>query len=66
MIPPRLSVKSYTMTYVPPLAPEPVHYSLGEWIAENEKFFLPPVCIKMMHNTHLKVPQIQLEKFASL
>merc|ERR1712106_1122308 len=25
------------------------------WVSENEKFFLPPVCNKMMHNDQLKV-----------
>merc|ERR1712106_1016037 len=28
---------------------------MGEWVSENEKFFLPPVCNKMMHNDQLKV-----------
>jgi 3-hydroxyanthranilic acid dioxygenase len=37
------------------MATEPVFYNVGEWIAENEKFFLPPVCNKMMHNQQLKV-----------
>jgi hypothetical protein len=26
----------------------PVHYSTDKWIEENKKFFLPPVCNKMM------------------
>ena len=43
------------MAYVPPLAKQPVHYNVGQWIEENEKYFLPPVCNKMMHNTQLKV-----------
>ena len=46
------------MTYVPPLATEPVHYNVGKWIEENKKFFVPPVCVKMMHNTQLKVSKI--------
>jgi len=33
----------------------PVHYPTGSWLEENSKFFLPPVCNKMMHNTQLKV-----------
>ena len=37
------------------LATSPVHLNVEKWIAENEKFFLPPVCNKMMHNTQLKV-----------
>ena len=32
-----------------------VHHSTGRWISDNEKFFLPPVCNKMMHNDQLKV-----------
>ena len=44
-----------TTAYVPPLAKEPVHYNVDQWIEENEKYFLPPVCNKMMHNTQLKV-----------
>ncbi len=36
-------------------ASSPVHYGVGPWVEENEKFFLPPVCNKMMHNTQLKV-----------
>ena len=43
------------IAYVPPLAKEPVHYNVDQWIEENEKYFLPPVCNKMMHNTQLKV-----------
>jgi 3-hydroxyanthranilate 3,4-dioxygenase len=35
--------------------PAPVHLSVPNWIAENEKFFLPPVCNKMMHDFQLKV-----------
>ena len=44
-----------TTAYIPPLAKEPVHYNVDQWIEENEKYFLPPVCNKMMHNTQLKV-----------
>jgi len=33
----------------------PVHNNTKEWVRENEKFFLPPVCNKMMHNDQLKV-----------
>jgi len=36
-------------------ATNPVLYSTPEWLEENSKFFLPPVCNKMMHNTQLKV-----------
>ena len=36
----------------------PVYYHTPEWLQENSKFFLPPVCNKMMHNTQLKVPFI--------
>ena len=32
-----------------------VHYNTDKWIKENQKFFLPPVCNKMMHNDQLKV-----------
>ncbi|XP_023333784.1 3-hydroxyanthranilate 3,4-dioxygenase isoform X2 [Eurytemora carolleeae] len=32
-----------------------VHYSTKEWLEKNSKFFLPPVCNKMMHNDQLKV-----------
>lgn len=28
---------------------EPIIYNTDKWLAENEKFFLPPVCNKMMH-----------------
>ncbi|KAK3796392.1 hypothetical protein RRG08_026648 [Elysia crispata] len=28
---------------------EPIIYNTEKWIAENEKYFLPPVCNKMMH-----------------
>jgi hypothetical protein len=37
------------------MATTPVHYNVENWIEENEKYFLPPVCNKMMHNTQLKV-----------
>ena len=33
----------------------PVLHNVETWIEENEKYFLPPVCNKMMHNTQLKV-----------
>ena len=33
----------------------PVHFNTGAWVRENEKYFLPPVCNKMMHNDQLKV-----------
>ena len=39
------------------MATEPVFNNVAEWMAENEKFFLPPVCNKMMHNFQLKVRQ---------
>jgi len=32
-----------------------VHNKTSSWLEENEKFFLPPVCNKMMHNDQLKV-----------
>jgi len=32
-----------------------IHYPTGRWLEENSKFFLPPVCNKMMHNDQLKV-----------
>ena len=32
-----------------------VHNKTNSWLEENEKFFLPPVCNKMMHNDQLKV-----------
>ena len=32
-----------------------VHNKTSFWLEENEKFFLPPVCNKMMHNDQLKV-----------
>ena len=31
------------------------HNKTSFWLEENEKFFLPPVCNKMMHNDQLKV-----------
>jgi len=34
---------------------KPVHHPTQEWLKENSKFFLPPVCNKMMHNDQLKV-----------
>merc|ERR1712218_473159 len=34
---------------------EPVYYNVPKWIENNEQYFLPPVCNKMMHNTQLKV-----------
>jgi len=36
-------------------ATTPVFYNTQQWLDENSKFFLPPVCNKMMHNTQLKV-----------
>ena len=42
---------------IPGRATSPVHYGVSAWIEENEKFFLPPVCNKMMHNTQLKVEE---------
>jgi len=32
-----------------------VMYPISDWLEENSKFFLPPVCNKMMHDTQLKV-----------
>ena len=32
-----------------------VHNKTSSWLEENEKFFRPPVCNKMMHNDQLKV-----------
>lgn len=32
-----------------------LHNKTRFWLEENEKFFLPPVCNKMMHNDQLKV-----------
>jgi len=32
-----------------------IHHNTRTWINENEKYFLPPVCNKMMHNDQLKV-----------
>merc|ERR1712121_199229 len=32
-----------------------VHQKTKSWLQENEKYFLPPVCNKMMHNDQLKV-----------
>lgn len=34
---------------------EPIFYNVESWVEENKKFFLPPVCNKMMHNYQLKV-----------
>merc|ERR1719244_713425 len=31
------------------------HNKTTEWLEDNQKFFLPPVCNKMMHNDQLKV-----------
>lgn len=31
------------------MAPTHVHHAIPTWIEENKKFFLPPVCNKMMH-----------------
>merc|ERR1712127_78532 len=33
----------------------PVLYNVETWVEENQKYFLPPVCNKMMHNDQLKV-----------
>ena len=38
-----------------------VHNKTSSWLEENEKFFLPPVCNKMMHNDQLKVALADLE-----
>jgi len=35
--------------------PKPIHIKTKNWVLENEKFFLPPVCNKMLHNDQLKV-----------
>lgn len=32
-----------------------VYLNTESWVKENEKYFLPPVCNKMMHNDQLKV-----------
>jgi hypothetical protein len=32
-----------------------VQFSIPDWIEENSRFFLPPVCNKLMHNNQLKV-----------
>merc|ERR1712241_1175693 len=32
-----------------------VLHNVETWVEENQKYFLPPVCNKMMHNTQLKV-----------
>ncbi|TRY72405.1 hypothetical protein TCAL_00299 [Tigriopus californicus] len=37
------------------MASQPIHYNVGQWVEENEKYFLPPICNKMMHNAQLKV-----------
>lgn len=34
---------------------EAVHQPTTAWLEENSRFFLPPVCNKMMHNNQLKV-----------
>ena len=39
---------------------EPVYYNVPKWIENNEQYFLPPVCNKMMHNTQLKVKKIYI------
>ena len=36
-------------------ASSPVYFNVEKWIENNQKYFLPPVCNKMMHNTQLKV-----------
>ena len=47
------------MSLVPPPTSRrvlaPAHYPVQLWMDANEKFFLPPVCNKMMHDTQLKV-----------
>ena len=35
------------------------HNNTRDWLEANQKFFLPPVCNKMMHNDQLKVNQGQ-------
>jgi len=32
-----------------------VHHNTASWLRDNEQYFLPPVCNKMMHNDQLKV-----------
>ena len=39
---------------------EPVYHNVPKWIKNNEQYFLPPVCNKMMHNTQLKVKNIHI------
>ena len=39
---------------------EPVYHNVPKWIENNEQYFLPPVCNKMMHNTQLKVKKIYI------
>ena len=41
-------------------AETPVLYNVETWVEENQKYFLPPVCNKMMHNTQLKVSLVFL------
>ena len=42
-------------------AEQPVFYNVGAWLKENEEYFQPPVCNKMMHNYQLKVGTRLLE-----
>ena len=30
-------------------------FHVSDWIGENEKYFLPPVCNKLMYNDQLKI-----------
>ena len=39
---------------------QPVYFNVEKWIENNEQYFLPPVCNKMMHNTQLKVKKIYI------
>ena len=39
-------------------AEQPVFYNVGAWLKENEEYFQPPVCNKMMHNYQLKVGRV--------
>ena len=48
--------------YVAPLAGKPIYHNVEKWLEENEKYFLPPVCNKMMFNTQLKVKEYVLSQ----
>ena len=37
---------------------EGVYFSTSAWVEENSRFFIPPVCNKLMHNHQLKVRQM--------